>query len=284
MLKLIATLLEPLRIAFLVAGDTRSFFELLYVFSLAHVNRQKSAVRQALLCDIPGLVLTSARGERLIVQLKCNGRLFDVLLPTTAATEFWSIRSTITEVLVNQVYRPHDGAAAEIVIDAGANVGLATLYLSTFFPNAEFICFEPSSETYAILARNLEKNFLRFRAVQKALSNFDGPSRFEVGRSSMERAIFRDSDIEQAEMVACASLENEMQRLQLRKVNFLKVDVEGEEVRLLDGLAEDLMCVTEIVAEAHGPELAEEVRSRLVQAGFEVSEHRGHVRALRPGL
>jgi FkbM family methyltransferase len=281
--RLILTIFEPLRIACLVAGDMRSFFELLYVFSLAYVNRQKNFVRRTLLCDLPGLVLTSAQGAPLVVKLKCNRRVFDVLFPATAATEFWSIRSTITEVLIKEVYRPQH-TAVDIAIDAGANYGLATLYLSTFFPNAEFICFEPSSETYKILTRNLEQNSVRFRAFQKALSNFDGWVRFEVGRSSMERAISKDLDVQQAETVACTSLRSEVQRLGIRKVDFLKVDVEGQEVRLLEGLGDDLKGVAEIIAEAHDSGLAEEMRRLLVQAGFEVSEHDEHVRAARPGL
>jgi len=46
------------------------------------------------------------------------------------------------------------------VIDAGANIGLASIYLKAYFPAAQVVCLEPSSENAQILQENIKANSL----------------------------------------------------------------------------------------------------------------------------
>jgi FkbM family methyltransferase len=276
----IAEFFDAARSASRVAAGPRSFFELLYVFALSYVDRRKTPFRRFVLCVVPGAFLASARESQVAVSLRCNGRVFQVIFPTRGDTEFWSIRSTITEVLLKQVYRPSNCGEVSTVVDAGANHGLASLYLSTFFPDAEFVCFEPSLETFQVLQQNLNANRLRHRAVRKALTDHDGVARFDLGKSSMERSMAAEGT-NATEEVPCAALKDELDRLDIAQIDFLKIDVEGEEVRLLDGLGDAIGDVREIVGEVHSAQLAEGVRARLTGAGFSVSEMDGHLRGVR---
>lgn len=271
--------LEPLRTAWRVAGDGRSFLNLAFVMLFAHVNRHKNRLRKFLLCFIAGLFLDAARPRPFSVRLRIHGAIVDVLFPFGAETEFWSIRSIITEVLIKEVYRPDPSVPLHLVVDAGANFGLATLYLHTIAPESEFVCYEPSSETYRVLVRNLEVNQVKFRALQKALTNFDGLTRFELGRSSMERGISEDNA--ETEEIPCAALGHELDRLGIQQVDLLKFDVEREEVRLLEGLSDCLSRVQQVIGETHSQALEAEVEKRLASAGFVVKHHDGHTKAVR---
>src|SRR4030042_5238997 len=44
-----------------------------------------------------------------------------------------------------------------VIIDAGANIGLSSVYFASRFPNAIIECFEPEDENYALLLKNTEK-------------------------------------------------------------------------------------------------------------------------------
>jgi len=64
-----------------------------------------------------------------------------------------------------------------LVIDAGANVGAASLYFSLRFPNARIVAIEPESENFKLLAKNTEG--LDIRLEQAALSSMGGYSSIE---------------------------------------------------------------------------------------------------------
>lgn len=273
--------MESFRIAKFVAADMRSFFELLYICGLAYVDRRRTMLRRLFLCLIPGIFLQSARGEMPWIRLKCRGEIFDVTFPNDASTEFWSIRSTLAEVLVNAVYRPRGKDPVRCVVDAGANYGLASLYLSTFFPEAEFICFEPSSSTFKVLKKNLDANGIRGCAIRKAVSDVDGVAQFELERSSMERQLLPRamSDAPATEPVETVSLADEMRRIGTSRIDFLKFDVEGQELELLAGLGEMLGEINEIIGETHDAVLTDAARKKLESVGFNVDEKNGHLYA-----
>ena len=273
-------LLESLKVALATAGDVRSFCELCYIMAFAYVNRRKNRFRRFVLCDLPALFLRAADDKPVRVTLRINGKKFDVLLPHGVATEFWSIRSIITEVLVHQVYRVDGALLPQIVVDAGANFGLATLFYFSVWPQAHFVCFEPSSQTYAVLVRNLTANGIDFVAIQKAVTNHTGVIRFATNRSSMERAIVVGCDAHpDTEEVACTTLATELRRLAIKQIDLLKFDVEGAEVDLLDGLGDHLSRISQIVGETHGEQLEQAVCQRLVSSGFTVRRQRGHILA-----
>jgi FkbM family methyltransferase len=61
----------------------------------------------------------------------------------------------------------------QFIIDAGANIGCASLYLLEHFPKAKIVCIEPESSNYELLLKNMHINFLEKNTVciRKALWN-----------------------------------------------------------------------------------------------------------------
>jgi FkbM family methyltransferase len=44
----------------------------------------------------------------------------------------------------------------QLIIDCGGNIGLASIFFATKYPNARVICVEPDTSNYNMLARNIE--------------------------------------------------------------------------------------------------------------------------------
>ena len=67
--------------------------------------------------------------------------------------------ATFHEIAEEEVYAPILKAveAFQTVIDLGANIGLASLYLAHNSPTCRILCIEPNCESYELLVRNVHK-------------------------------------------------------------------------------------------------------------------------------
>lgn len=60
---------------------------------------------------------------------------------------------------VIELFRQHQ-FTPEFIIDGGANIGLTTLYLKRFYPNASVLAVEPNPANFSVLKKNIESNEL----------------------------------------------------------------------------------------------------------------------------
>ena len=60
-----------------------------------------------------------------------------------------------------------------VILDIGANIGVAALYFKRRYPEAKIYCFEPFTENIELLKENL-RNFKDVTVIGKALYNKDG--------------------------------------------------------------------------------------------------------------
>lgn len=133
------------------------------------------------------------------------------------------------------------------VIDVGANVGLYSILADKLVaPNGKVWAFEPSSETYQRLLRNLELN--RCSTVipfQVALSNTDGKSfvlrsdkgfgdayRYLAGAASADHG---DSNTAKSELVPVCSLDQFCRNQDIKTADLIKIDIEGGEYHFFQG-------------------------------------------------
>lgn len=131
----------------------------------------------------------------------------------------------------------------DVVIDAGANIGLFSIFASRKVGSSgKVFAFEPIAETRKILEKNLrENNITNVVVVPHALGNKSEKTMFsvnvkELGASS---AVFKDGDTE--EEVSTIRLDDFAQENQLRKIDFVKADIEGMERFLLEGAKESII-------------------------------------------
>ncbi len=129
--------------------------------------------------------------------------------------------------------------APALVVDVGANIGLAALFWLTRRPDCRVWCYEPNPENVPRLRRNLSGYEKRYELVEAAIGpratrarfTFDGSGRY--GRLSDELNLGAEVD------VPVLTLGDELARVQRcegRAVELVKIDTEGSEPELLTSL------------------------------------------------
>lgn len=141
-------------------------------------------------------------------------------------------------------------APGAFVVDAGANIGNHTVYFSRICGAAHVTSFEPMRNTFAILQQNAGLNAPnRIRCINAALGASPGRARLHGYRAhNMGGTSIRHDDDGAYELTTI-----DAQRFE--RVDFLKIDVEGAQVALLEGARETLArCRPTIWIEMHPSE------------------------------
>jgi len=129
---------------------------------------------------------------------------------------------------------------ANIIWDVGANIGWTVLQFWKQFPNAKIFAFEPSSSNRQRLNENIKLNNATITIVPYGLGDKQGNFKLYAVLDSnpcMKR-ILEDGEnlsFEEIEVVKGDTFWNEMGR---PKVYILKIDVEGFELAVLNGMKE----------------------------------------------
>jgi FkbM family methyltransferase len=71
-----------------------------------------------------------------------------------------TIQQTLLEIFVHEVYRFDSQLEAPAILDAGATIGMASLYFTLRYPMPQVIAVEPNPKAVAYLKRNLTSNNL----------------------------------------------------------------------------------------------------------------------------
>jgi FkbM family methyltransferase len=172
----------------------------------------------------------------------------------------------IKEIFVEEIYKQQLPANA-FVIDCGSNIGLSIIYMKQICPTATIIGFEPDQKNYDLLIRNLQSFQLTNITIHKAAVWIqNGPLQFtDTGTMG--------SSISTAETEKTITVEGmRLRDLLTKKVDFLKIDIEGAEYAVLKDIEPALNLVQNLFVEYHGNysqnnELTE-IFSILVKNGF----------------
>jgi FkbM family methyltransferase len=157
---------------------------------------------------------------------------------------------TFAEIFIRRDYDFVARTPQPLVIDAGANLGLATLFFKRRYPQACVLAFEPEPATFAALERNIQENGLDdVTAFPYALAAEDGDVRLTGAPGGLGTTTLVGDD-ELADLVV------EARRLSSfidEPVDMLKLDVEGAEYAVLEDLASTsrLSLIREMMVEYH---------------------------------
>jgi FkbM family methyltransferase len=162
------------------------------------------------------------------------------------------------EKLLNNI-KPTD-----IVLDAGAHFGFFSIPAS--FKANLVIAVEPSPINFEILLNNIKLNNVNnIIPIKKALSNYVGKG-YVLEKGVWSRVLSQSSGVE----VDVTTIDTLLQEIGVKRVDVLKLDVEGSEVDCLKGFS-GLDSVREIEVEVHGKYNEVTVLTMLKSAGFYVT-------------
>lgn len=140
-----------------------------------------------------------------------------------------------------------------VIIDAGANIGLASIWFASRFPQARVIAVEPEKSNYDLLVRNVAP-FLNVTPVHAALWSHagilgvDDPNGW--GAQGFETRELADSP-GSVQRVRCLTVAELMSEYDLKWIDLLKVDIEGAEKEVFDSPEEWIGSVGAIAIELH---------------------------------
>lgn len=142
------------------------------------------------------------------------------------------------------------------IIDAGAHIGMATLYFKYLYPAARITCIEPLPENLELLAANIADNHLTDVAVvPAALAPAQSELRFFTDDSGLgwhstsgflPGAWNGQQHSKQLSVPTCT-----LSSLLTERVDLLKLDIEGLESAVLREAAPQLKHVQHLICEFH---------------------------------
>lgn len=194
--------------------------------------------------------------EKLIIS-NTSGKYFKFDNYEIEFIDFKGLTTPFFEIFIDEEYFFYSKKKEPIILDCGSNIGLAVLYYKLIYPKAKVIAFEPDIQLSQILKRNIEKNELvNVEIKQVALSEKEG------------RAIFYHSDTETMAGSLTSRRKHEGDKVSIYEVqvetlskyvdkydvDFIKLDIEGTELKVLREVGTKLKKVSYVFCEFHeGP-------------------------------
>jgi FkbM family methyltransferase len=173
-------------------------------------------------------------GDKNIVNFEHNGIQRKVLLRRGT-----SDGNIFVDVFLNNSYKNFIDLARKYnvevntIVDAGANIGLTTLYLKTYYPHARVISLEPFPANTGMLKSNIDLN--RLEKVHIEQKGLWGKSCHLKNRTS-----FRDNEpwsfsLDETDdpglaLFSALSVPDLLALYKIPSIDLLKIDIEGGEV------------------------------------------------------
>jgi FkbM family methyltransferase len=210
--------------------------------------------------------------ERVILYQHCFGKLRGGAIAVAARSPRWNGRRVRThstsgppvllrvgttdvdvyrQVMVDREYECNLSVAPEVIIDAGAHIGLASIWFATRYPNALIVAVEPETDNFELLVANTVA-YPNVQAVRAALWVTDGDvDLLDPGWGTWGFRIGDRATGDNKKVVCGVSLPRLMDRFRLDHIDLLKLDIEGSEVEVFSQCSSWIDQVEGIVVELH---------------------------------
>jgi FkbM family methyltransferase len=164
------------------------------------------------------------------------------------------------QIASSHIYDPYIGSRLKdhiksdgVVLDIGANVGgLSLPFAKMYVPLGKVYSFEPDLEVISQLKKNIEINHLKnITVVPKALQEnasiqeiefTQRRQKDEAGRTNKGLSTIEEIDHDyrklftlKKQIVKCTTIDQFVEVNQIEKIEFIKIDVEGSEIKVLNG-------------------------------------------------
>ncbi|MCB9079910.1 MAG: FkbM family methyltransferase [Anaerolineaceae bacterium] len=179
-----------------------------------------------------------------------------------------SFFSAYKEIFERQIYKFKALTNEPTIIDAGANIGLSVLYFKKLYPKSKIIAFEPDTTAFKALRKNVHQfNLSNTELVNKAVWISETVLEFinegaDAGRISQFE---ENGNKVQVNTVRLRDYLNQ-------PVDFLKLDIEGAETKVLEDCQDLLANVQYLFVEYHSfvdqPHTLSRVIEILSKAGY----------------
>ena len=215
--------------------------------------------------------------------------------PFKMSSPYWFLQS-VQEIFIHEVYKFESTNSNPVIIDCGANWGLSVIYFKLKFPGATILAYEADEAIYRLAMDNLAGfQFSNVNLYNKAIWNSNGTLVFSsegsVGGSvtglHINSAVQDFADAPPESWVGNyntyygvhKTIEKEVKAVRLKtilkeyaKIDFLKIDIEGAEHKVILDSAKELHRVEKMFVEYHSfpdqPQVLHEILKVISNSGF----------------
>ena len=153
---------------------------------------------------------------------------------------------SIHEIFIDEIYKQKFDSETPLIIDCGANIGLSIIYMKKFYPNSEIIAFEPDETNYSYLEKNVKSFELsKVKIFKEAIWTENTYINFQHEGSLASRIGGENDKTIKVKATRLRDLLN-------LPVDFLKLDIEGAEYKVLTDIKDKLHFVKNLFIEYHG--------------------------------
>ena len=163
----------------------------------------------------------------------------------------------------------------DTIIDIGGHIGLFALDVTKNCKKGKIFCYEPVQKNYQLLKDNIKINKIsNVHHFNLAVSNEQNKIKIFLNEDDAGHSIIQSQT--KFETIDSISLKNIIDIHNIRKCNFLKIDCEGAEFKILEYLPdENFDKIEKIVIEYHifnnDFNLYEKMKKRLQNLNFEIT-------------
>lgn len=161
------------------------------------------------------------------------------------------------KIIIQKEYEFETQEPPKVIIDAGANIGMASIYFAAKYENAIIIAVEPEEENYKLLKRNTE-NYKNILTINAALWNSSGEiSLFAadftstLGYMTETNKSALKSSYEKRQLVKAVTIEEIMYQYNIGYIDILKMDIEGSEKEVFESCRNWINKTNSIIIELH---------------------------------
>ncbi len=134
------------------------------------------------------------------------------------------------QVLIDEEYFFQSSAQPRLIVDAGANVGYASIYFANRYPDAAIIAIEPDTDNFNLLQKNTAA-YPKVRCIQAGLWSRD--CFLKISNPDDGSCAFRVEETTNPEnAIPAVTLITLLKSSGFDRIDILKLDIEGAEKEL----------------------------------------------------
>lgn len=160
------------------------------------------------------------------------------------------------EIFTHDIYFFETDTPSPIIIDAGAHIGLATLYFKKMYPHAHITAIEPNPHSFQLLQKNIAVNQLDDVQLQQvALAPQASTQKFFLDSSPLHwwstSGFINGAWNHQQQSQEIEVTTQPLTHFLTQPIDYLKLDIEGAEQAVLQASADKLHLIKQMMIEFH---------------------------------
>ena len=163
---------------------------------------------------------------------------------------------TYRQVFIDDEYDFIVNTSPKVIIDAGANVGLASIYFANKYPDAKIIAIEPELSNFELLLKNVKK-YKNITPLHLALwhkneeINLVDPGLGKWGFMTENNDSNENSYGDVQHVVQAITVDEIIKDFELDSISVLKIDIEGAEREVFSDTSSWINKVDALIVELH---------------------------------